>query len=129
MIRSGLGRRKLLPNSKASVAVGDVIEFLPGQLPYKLIMESPPDELQLQRVSASSLTNGVGVGSTTVAALASSGDSFSPVPQMLSTAKTTKIQEVENGALMCPEEEDIRRKRKRQLEEDEAFARLLQVLP
>lgn len=122
VIKSGSKKSKLLPNTKASVASGDIIEFLPGKLPYKLIIEPAKDELVLQ--SSLEVQN----GRSTKVDLCQQSDTRSsePLLQEHATLATTKKREWETIVMDSDEDEQVTKKQK-QLLDDEALARALQV--
>lgn len=121
VIKSGSKKSKLLPNTKASVASGDIIEFLPGKLPYKLIIEPAKDELVLQ--SSLEVQN----GRSTKVDLCQQSDTRSsePLLQEHATLATTKKREWETIVMDSDEDEQVTKKQK-QLLDDEALARALQ---
>lgn len=121
VIKSGSGKRKLLPNAKASLASGDIIEFLPGKLPYKLILEATQDELVLQsRVEVQS-------GSTQIDLCQRSDTRSSELLlQEHTTLTITKKREWETIVIDSDEDEQVSKKQKQQLLDDEALARVLQ---
>lgn len=128
VIRSGTTKKRLLPNTKADITSGDVIEFLPGQLPYRLNVALPTDGLPI----LSSLGNNVQAqGSLNGVLVEDRGGPSSSDLKLQENSATVVVRNQENFETMVetfdPEEEQITKKRKRQLEDDEAFARALQV--
>jgi len=124
VIQSGSVKRKLLPNTRASVASGDIIEFLPGKLPYKLVLEPTQDELVLH--SSLDLQN---VRSTKIDFCRLSDSRSSEfLLQEHGTSVTIKKREWETAILIdSDEDEQVTKKQKQQLLDDEALARALQV--
>lgn len=128
VIRSGTTKKRLLPNTKADITSGDVIEFLPGQLPYRLNFALPTDGLPI----LSSLGNNVQAqGSLNGVLVEDRGGPSSSDLKLQENSATVVVRNQENFETMVEtfdlEEEQITKKRKRQLEDDEAFARALQV--
>ena len=128
VIRSGTTKKRLLPNTKADITSGDVIEFLPGQLPYRLNFALPTDGLPI----LSSLGNNVqGKGSLNDVIVEDRGGPSSSDLKLQENSATVVVRNQEIFETMvetfAEEEEQVTKKRKRQLEDDEAFARALQV--
>ena len=128
MIRSGTTKKRLLPNTKADITSGDVIEFLPGQLPYRLNFALPTDGLPV----LSSLGNNVQAkGSLNDVIVEDRGGPSSSDLKLQENSATVVVRNQEIFETMvetfAEEEEQVTKKRKRQLEDDEAFARALQV--
>jgi hypothetical protein len=127
VIRSGTTKKRLLPNTKADINSGDVIEFLPGQLPYRLNFALPADGLPI----LSSLGNNVQAkGSLNDVLVEDCGGPSSSDLKLQDNSATVVVRNQEIFETMVEtfdQEEQITKKRKRQLEDDEAFARALQV--
>ena len=121
VIKSGSGKRRLLPNTKASVASGDIIEFLPGKLPYKLIFEPAQDELVLQ-----SSFEVQSERSTKIDFCQQRSSEL--LLEEPATIAITKKRERETIVIDSDEDEQVMKKRKQQLLDDEALARALQVM-
>lgn len=123
VIKSGSVKRKLLPNTRASVASGDIIEFLPGKLPYKLVFEPTQDELVLH--SSLDVQN---VRSTQIdVCRLSHSRSSELLLQEHGSSVATKKREWEAILIDSDEDEQVTEKQKQQLLDDEALARALQV--
>lgn len=127
VIRSGTTKKRLLPNTKANISSGDVIEFLPGQLPYRLNFALPTDGFPI----LSSLCNNVqSRGSLNDVLIEDCGGPSSSDLKLQENEATGVVQNQEIFETMVEtfdQEEQFKRKRKRQLQDDEAFARALQV--
>lgn len=123
VITSGSVKRKLLPNTRASVASGDIIEFLPGKLPHRLIFEPTQDEpvlhssLDVQNVRSTQIN---------ICQLSDSRSSELSL-QDHGASVTTKKREREIVLIDSDEDEQVTKKQKQQLLDDEALARALQV--
>ncbi|KAG0599541.1 hypothetical protein M758_12G160100 [Ceratodon purpureus] len=118
VIKSGSGKTKLLPKTKASIASGDIIEFLPGKLPYKLVFEPAQAVLMLQ--SSVELSTEIHVCQQSDTRLSE------PRLDELSILATTKKREWETIIIDSDDDGQVTKKQKQQLLDDEALARALQ---
>lgn len=123
VIKSGSVKRNLLPNTRTSVVNGDIIEFLPGKLPHKLIFEPTQDEpvlhsgLDVQNVSSTKI----------VICQVSESRSSELLVHERAASVATKKREWEAILIDSDEDEQVTKKQKQQLIDDEALARALQV--
>uniref|UniRef100_A0A7I3ZYA7 PNK FHA domain-containing protein n=1 Tax=Physcomitrium patens TaxID=3218 RepID=A0A7I3ZYA7_PHYPA len=123
VIKSGSGKRKLLPNARALISAGDIIEFLPGKMPYKLTLEPTEDEL----VHHSSRDVQSRRSSQAAHCEESGARSLSLLLQECKPSETKKKRELETIIIDSDEDEQVSKKQKQQLIEDEAFAQAVQA--